>query len=176
MKQISKFLALILRHKPEVGGLRLDAEGWADVEAVLAAIRQRFGDFDRRQLDELVRTSDKQRYAFDESGGKIRANQGHSIPIDLKLTPVAPPPLLYHGTSERLVGAILEQGLVRGRRHHVHLSPDLETAMRVGARRSGRPVVLQVWSRAMAEHLFFRSANDVWLTDHVPPAYLRLLD
>jgi putative RNA 2'-phosphotransferase len=176
LKQISKFLALILRHKPEAGGLSLDAEGWADVEAVLGAVRRRFGSFDPGQLEELVRTSDKQRYAFNESGGKIRANQGHSVAVDLRLTPLAPPPLLYHGTSERLVGAIMKQGLVKGRRHHVHLSQDIETARRVGARRPGRPVVLEVRSGVMTGHLFFRSANGVWLTDHVPPEYLRLLE
>jgi putative RNA 2'-phosphotransferase len=171
-KHISKFLALILRHKPGVGGLTLDHEGWASVDAVLAAACSRFGNFSRPQLEELVRSNDKQRYAFDETGERIRASQGHSVAVDLKLEPVRPPPLLYHGTAERFLASILREGLVKGRRHHVHLSPDLETAANVGARRGERSVVLEVRSGEMSRHAFFRSANGVWLTDHVPPDYL----
>ena len=174
MKQVSKFLALILRHKPEAGKLRLDGEGWADVDAVLAAVQSRFGEFDRDALEELVRTNDKQRYRFDETGTRIRANQGHSLPVELGLEPRAPPHRLYHGTSERFLPSIMEQGLLKGRRQHVHLSGDVETALKVGGRR-GRPALLEVLSGDMSGHLFFRSANGVWLTDHVPPAYLRAL-
>ncbi len=174
MKQISKFLALILRHKPEAGKLSLGPEGWADVEEVLAAIQGRFGAFDRDTLDELVRTNDKQRYAFDETGTRVRANQGHSVDVDLGLQPTRPPSILYHGTAERFLPSIFQQGLVRGRRRHVHLSPDVGTALKIGSRRGGAAVVLEVLSGEMADHAFYRSANGVWLTDHVPPRFLRL--
>ncbi len=156
MKRISKYLALILRHRPEAGGLRLDARGWADVEAVLDAVRARFGGFDRAQLQELVLTNDKKRYAFDDSGTRIRASQGHSVPVELGLEPTEPPSLLYHGTSERALPSILDQGLVKGRRHHVHLSPDVETARKVGSRRGGPSVTLEVRSGEMRGHSFFR--------------------
>jgi putative RNA 2'-phosphotransferase len=174
-KQISKFLALILRHKPAVGDLVLDGEGWADVDAVLAAIRSRFGDFGQEQLEELVRTNDKRRYTFNETGERIRAIQGHSIPVDLKLEPALPPSALYHGTGPQSLVSILREGLVKGRRHHVHLSPDIETALKVGARRGEKPVILEVRSGEMIGHRFFRSANGVWLTDRVPPFYLWVL-
>ncbi len=175
LKRISKFLALILRHDPGAGNIRLDAEGWAEVEHVLPALATRFGDFDRARLEEVVRTNDKSRYAFNPKGDKIRANQGHSVPVDLGLPAVEPPPVLYHGTAARFLGRILEQGLNKGKRHHVHLSPDIATALNVGGRRSGETIVLEVQSRKMQGHSFFRSANDVWLTDHVPPQFLRVL-
>ena len=178
LKLVSKFLALILRHKPEAGGLNLDPEGWAQVEDVLAAVRGRFGAFGRDELEELVRTNDRKRYAFDETGGRIRANQGHSIGVDLGLAPAPPPPLLYHGTTRRFLDSILAQGLIKGKRHHVHLSEDVETAAKVGARRAGETVVLAVDSRAMAAdgHLFYLSANRIWLTDSVPPVFLAIVE
>lgn len=178
LKQVSKYLALILRHKPDAGGLTLDPEGWAPVDDVIAAVRARFGDYRREDLDELVRTNDKKRYAFDGSGTRIRASQGHSIGVDLGLRPMEPPPLLYHGTTRRFLDSILASGLVRGKRHHVHLSEDRETATIVGARRAGETIVLAVDSGAMhaAGRLFFLSANRVWLTDSVPPDFLAVLD
>ena len=177
MKAASKYLALILRHKPEAAGLSLDAEGWARVEDVLSALQRKFGSFGREALEELVRSNDKQRYAFDGSGTRIRANQGHSVAVDLGLEPTAPPDILYHGTAARFLPSILAEGLVRGKRHHVHLSPDRETALTVGARRQGETALLRVLSGKMAAdgHEFFRSGNGVWLTDHVPPAYLEPL-
>jgi putative RNA 2'-phosphotransferase len=175
VKQVSKFLALILRHRPEVGGLTLDPQGWADADEVIAAVAKQFGGFDRARLEELVRTNDKRRYAFDESGTRIRASQGHSIAVDLDLEPIEPPPLLYHGTAMRFLEPILREGLMKGRRQHVHLSADAETALKVGARRGGETVVLEVRSGEMKEHAFFLSANGVWLTGHVPPGYLRPL-
>ncbi len=155
--------------------MRLDPQGWADVEAVLDAVRARFGEFDRDQLQELVLSNDKKRYAFDDSGTRIRASQGHSVPVELGLEPIEPPSLLYHGTSESALQSILDQGLVKGRRHHVHLSSDVETARKVGSRRGGAPVTFEVCSGEMRNYSFFRSANGVWLTDHVPPQYLRHL-
>lgn len=174
MKAVSKFLALILRHNPQKAGLTLDREGWANADHVLAAVRRRFGDFTREDLEELVRTNDKQRYALDSAGTRIRANQGHSVAVELGLDPVTPPAILYHGTAERSLPSILDQGLVKGKRHHVHLSGDTETAQKVGARRSGSTVILTVRSGEMAAagHAFYRSDNGVWLTDRVPPEFL----
>jgi putative RNA 2'-phosphotransferase len=174
VKAVSKYLALILRHKPEAAGLALDGKGWAPVEDVLRAVQRRFGAFTQADLEELVRTNDKQRYALSESGTRIRASQGHSVGVDLGLEPAAPPPLFYHGTAARFLPSILLQGLVRGKRHHVHLSGDRETARKVGARRAGETVILEVRSGEMAAagHLFYRSANGVWLTEAVPPRWL----
>lgn len=177
MKAASKYLALVLRHKPEAAGLSLDPEGWAPVEGVLSALRKKFGSFTREALQELVSTNDKQRYAFDATGTRIRASQGHSVTVDLGLEATVPPDILYHGTAARFLPSILAEGLVRGRRHHVHLSPDVQTALAVGARRQGEAALLLVRSGRMAEegHEFFRSGNGVWLTDHVPRAYLEPL-
>ena len=163
----------MLRHQPQLIGLRLDDGGWVDVEDLLAALAAHGRPLTRAQLERLVADSDKQRFALE--GGRIRASQGHSVPVELGLEPVQPPAVLFHGTPERNVDAILREGLHKGSRHHVHLSPDVDTAQRVGARR-GRPRVLQVDAAAMAAagHVFLRSANGVWLVDAVPPAYLRL--
>jgi putative RNA 2'-phosphotransferase len=172
MKQISKYLARLLRHDPRAGALSLDEAGWAPAEAVIEAVARRFGGFDRAALEDLVRTNDKQRYAFDETGARIRANQGHSIPVDLGLEPLDPPPLLFHGTSRLALPSILREGLRPGRRRHVHLSADLETARKVGDRRRGETVVLTIRSGAMLGHHFFRSANGVWLIEHIPPQFI----
>jgi putative RNA 2'-phosphotransferase len=175
VKAVSKYLALILRHRPEAAGLVLDAEGWAPVDDVLAAVAKRFAGFTHADLEELVRSNDKQRYALDASGTRIRANQGHSVEVELGLAPVAPPPLLYHGTVDRFLPSILEGGLVKGRRQHVHLSTDVATARTVAGRRAGEAVILEVRAGDMAAagHIFLRSANGVWLTDAVPAAFLR---
>lgn len=175
-KQASKFLSLVLRHQPEVAGLKLNPQGWAPVDHVIAALRSRFGDWTRADLEALVRASDKQRFAFDASGEHIRANQGHSVAVDLGLAPAPPPPALYHGTNRRFLPSILERGLIKGNRHHVHLSGDIETARKVGDRRAGGTVILRVRAGEMAAagFAFFRSANGVWLTDTVPPAYLEM--
>jgi putative RNA 2'-phosphotransferase len=169
----SKLLSLVLRHRPDLVGIRLDEAGWVEVDELLAGLAALGKPMTRTQLERIVATSDKQRFALD--GDRIRASQGHSVPVDLGLVPVAPPAVLFHGTPERNVEAILREGLRRGTRHHVHLSPDEATAVRVGARR-GRPRVLEVDAAAMAAdgHVFLRSANGVWLVDAVPPAYLRL--
>jgi putative RNA 2'-phosphotransferase len=171
--RVSKFLARILRHDPASAGIVLDANGWAPVADILAAIRRRFGPFDATSLEELVRDSDKQRYSLSADRLRIRANQGHSLVVDLGLEPRLPPALLYHGTKAHLLPLIERDGLVSGRRTHVHLSTDRETAAKVGNRRSGQAIVLIVQSGMMHDHLFFRSVNGVWLTDHVPARYLR---
>jgi putative RNA 2'-phosphotransferase len=172
--EISKFLSFVLRHKPQAIGITLDAEGWVAVDELLAAAVRHGQSITRQQLEEVVATNDKQRFSFSADGRLIRANQGHSIEVDLGLVPVEPPELLYHGTVARFLDSIREKGLVRGKRHHVHLSADRDTAARVGQRR-GRPVVLVIEARCMRGdgHAFFQSENGVWLTEAVPPAYLQ---
>ena len=170
----SKFLSLVLRHRPDVIGITLDAEGWVPVEDLLAACARHGRAIPRAQLDVVVRTNDKQRFAFSADGRRIRANQGHSLPIDLGLVSVEPPDRLYHGTVPRFLESIRQEGLIKGKRHHVHLSPDVETATNVGQRR-GRPVVLVIEAGRMFRdgHKFYQSENGVWLTDAVPPEYIR---
>ena len=170
----SKFLSYVLRHRPESVGLELDEAGWVCVDELLAACRRHNRSISRVELEEVVRTNDKRRFSFSPDGLKIRANQGHSVSVDLELEPLAPPELLYHGTVARFLDPIRQEGLVRGKRHHVHLSGDEPTARRVGQRR-GKPFVLVVEAGRMHRdgHVFYRSANGVWLTESVPPEYLR---
>lgn len=174
--RISKFLAYHLRHDPGGLGLVLEPGGWVAVDVLLAACGRKGTRISRAQLEEVVRTSDKQRFAFDADGAKIRANQGHSVEVDLQLRAAEPPDRLYHGTGEQSVAAILREGLLKMGRHHVHLSGDVETARKVGARH-GRPAVLVVAAAAMraAGFEFLRAENGVWLVDHVPSSYLSRL-
>ena len=173
--QTSKFLSLVLRHDPAKVGIALDDAGWTDVATLLDALARHGHPLTRAELDELVRTSDKQRYALSPDGTRIRANQGHSVEVELDLPAAVPPAVLYHGTVAEFLDSIRAQGLIKGSRHHVHMSADVETAKKVGGRR-GKPVILIVRAEAMAAagHVFFRSANGVWLTDHVPPAFLEI--
>jgi putative RNA 2'-phosphotransferase len=169
----SKFLSLILRHNPGAVGIDLDPAGWVDVSVLLDALAAHGRPMTRAQLDQVVAENDKKRFAFDDTGTRIRASQGHSVPVDLGYTEAEPPALLFHGTHPRVLDTIRREGLRPMQRHDVHLSPDAETATRVGARR-GRPVVLTVDAARMAAdgHRFRVSANGVWLTDAVPPEYL----
>jgi len=166
--RVSKRLSYVLRHQPASAGLTLDHAGWVDVDALLAALH-----LTRAELQHVVATNDKQRFAFDATGTRIRASQGHSRPVELGYAPQRPPDVLFHGTVERFLPAILAEGLKPGRRHAVHLSEDVATARVVGGRR-GRPVVLRVDAAAMAEadHAFSRSANGVWLTAAVPAEHV----
>jgi putative RNA 2'-phosphotransferase len=175
--RISKFLARHLRHAPEDLGLELDAQGWADVDALLAASARAGLVIGRADLDAAVHAPGKRRYAYDASGARVRALQGHSIPVDLGLQPVAPPATLFHGTHPGALAAIRAEGLRPMGRHHVHLSPDERTARQVGGRR-GRPVVLEIDARAMASdgHEFLLTDNGVWLTCAVPARHLRVAD
>ncbi|WP_091661343.1 RNA 2'-phosphotransferase [Micromonospora auratinigra] len=171
--RVSKRMSLALRHRPDRFGLTLDRAGWVPVDDLLAALR-----ITRADLDAVVAGNDKQRFAVSagaDGADRIRASQGHSVPVDLGLAPADPPELLFHGTSDSVLAAIRAEGLRRGRRHHVHLSPDVATARRVGSRRGGTVVVLTVAAAAMAADgfVFHRSDNGVWLTDAVPPGYLR---
>ena len=170
----SKYLSLVLRHAPNRIGLTLDRAGWANVEELLQALSGHGLHLTREQLDEIVATNDKRRFALSEDGARIRASQGHSIEVDLGLVALEPPAVLYHGTVERFLPSIRQQGLVAGTRQYVHLSVERDTATIVGARR-GTPVILEVAALQLhqAGTSFFRSANGVWLTRHVPPAYLR---
>ncbi|QNE76152.1 RNA 2'-phosphotransferase [Streptomyces finlayi] len=172
---VSKFLSRHLRHQPELIGLTLDAQGWVPIDDLLRATARQGFALTRGELEHVVAANDKQRFAVD--GDRIRASQGHSVPVELGLPPAEPPAYLYHGTVGRALARIRAEGLRPMDRHHVHLSPDRGTATRVGARR-GRPVVLSVDAGAMnrAGHVFHVSANGVWLTDAVPPAFLRLRD
>lgn len=171
--RLSKFLSLVLRHAPERAGLTLDEAGWVDVDALLAGAAQAGVPLDRPTLERVVRENGKQRFALSPDGRRIRANQGHSVAVDLQLAPEAPPDVLYHGTATRFLGAIRREGLRPGRRTHVHLSADPETAAAVG-QRHGQPAVLRVAAGRMHRdgYEFVRAANGVWLTAAVPPAYL----
>ncbi|MEV0648501.1 RNA 2'-phosphotransferase [Phytomonospora sp. NPDC050363] len=169
---ISKMLSKTLRHDPARLGLTLDAQGWTGVDELLTALASKGYPLTRAELDDVVEGNDKRRFTI--ADGRIRANQGHSIEVDLALEPAEPPALLFHGTAIGNLDAILAGGLVRGGRHHVHLSADTETATRVGTRH-GKPVVLTVLAAQMAAagHDFYVSANGVWLADHVPARFLR---
>lgn len=176
LKSISKFLSFVLRHEPQSIGLELDEGGWASVEELLAKAAAAGKRLDRQLLQRVVDTSDKKRFAFSEDGRRIRANQGHSIGVSLGLEPATPPAALYHGTASRFMESILAMGLDKRQRHHVHLTEDLAIARSVG-QRYGKVVLLEVDAGRMHNdgHLFFRSDNGVWLTDTVPPAYIKVL-
>jgi len=169
--KISKFLSLVLRHKPDAAGVQLDENGWVDIDSLIAGAKKVGNIFDREQLEHVVRESDKQRFIID--GDRIRANQGHSVKIDLELRAVEPPNALFHGTVDRFMDKIMVEGLKKMKRHHVHLSQDIKTAEKVGSRR-GAPVILKIDSLAMQEdgHEFMCSENGVWLTESVPSRYI----
>jgi putative RNA 2'-phosphotransferase len=174
--RVSKFMSLVLRHEPEKANLTLEPGGWVLIDDLLAGAAGAGFRFTREELEMVVERCDKQRFALDETGTKVRANQGHSTEVDLQFEPAEPPAELFHGTPERNVEAVLRDGLKKMARHHVHLSPDTQTATKVGERR-GKPVILVIDAAKMRAdgHLFYRSANGVWLVDHVPPQYLRVM-
>lgn len=173
LTRISKYMSLILRHKPEVIGIKLDAHGWEDVDSLLAGIGRKY-PIDQDILEEIVRSDGKQRYSFNEDRTMIRANQGHSIQVDVELHATEPPETLYHGTAERFAVSIEAKGLLPQSRLYVHLSPDTETAEKVG-RRHGKPVIYLVSAGQMRRegYIFYLSANGVWLTKTVPAQYLK---
>lgn len=169
----SKFLSLVLRHKPEELGITLDENGWTDVPMLLAKMATKGHRITHHQLRYIVETNSKKRFAFNDDESRIRANQGHSVEVNLGYVQKQPPEFLYHGTATRFLDVILDDGLQKMNRHHVHLSSDEQTARSVGSRH-GKPVVLTVKAGAMAAdgHVFYQSENGVWLTDHVPVAYI----
>jgi putative RNA 2'-phosphotransferase len=172
--QASKYLARHLRHAPGAIGLVLEPGGWVEIDRLLAACASHGVVLTRSELEAIVQSSDKQRFAIDPGGTKIRANQGHSVDVDLGLAPADPPATLYHGTAARNADAIAAGGLSKMARHHVHLSLDRATAIRVGSRH-GAPIVFVVDAAAMHRdgHTFHRADNGVWLVEAVPPRYLR---
>ena len=178
MKNTSKFISLILRHRPETIGVSLDEHGWADVQELIDGINRTDGHaLDMEMLEEIVRTDEKKRYSFNGDHTLIRANQGHSIPVDVELEEKTPPDILWHGTGAKYVDSIDVQGLIPKSRLYVHLSPDAETARKVGSRH-GRPVIYEIDCREMTKDgfQFFLSANHIWLTKNVPARYLKKLD
>ena len=174
---VSKFLSKYLRHEPQALGLVLEPGGWVLIDDLLAGAAEQSFPISRDELMRVVAESDKQRFAIDEAGLRIRANQGHSTAVELQLPDVAPPPQLYHGTVAKFRDSIWASGLQKMNRHDVHLSPDLATATKVGERR-GKPIILLVDTAQLAADgfTFRRSENGVWLTEHVPPRYLRLAE
>lgn len=175
-QKISKFLSYILRHDPASIGLTLDKQGWAQIDQLLRGAAKHGKRLSIAQLHEVVTTNDKQRFSISEDGLRIRANQGHSISVDLALEAVEPPATLYHGTTVNYLDAIFANGLKPQSRHHVHLSKDTDTALKVG-RRHGKPAILVVDAQRMYHdgHIFFCSDNGVWLTDTVPANYLTIV-
>jgi putative RNA 2'-phosphotransferase len=173
----SKFISLVLRHKPEEIGLTLDGNGWADVNELLDKSRTNGPSITFDELKKIVETNEKKRFSFNDDLSKIRANQGHSVEVDVRLNRVAPPEILYHGTAERFLNEILNGGLKKMNRLHVHLTDNYETAVKVGMRH-GKPVVLAVSAKVMHEEgaVFYLSENSVWLVEHVEPHYLKKIE
>ncbi len=173
LKTASKFLSLLLRHQPETIGIELDLQGWANIDELIERSATKC-PLNRPLIEEVVRTNDKQRFALSECKNFIRANQGHSIAVELALEPQTPPQTLFHGTATRFVESIQQQGLDKRQRQHVHLSDNRETATKVGSRH-GKPIILSVRAADMhtAGLVFYRSANGVWLTNHVPAEYIK---
>lgn len=171
MKNLSRFLSLVLRHKPEEIGIKLDINGWVDIKVLIEALNKNGGNVTRNSINKIVQTDSKNRYSIKDN--KIRANQGHSVKVDLGLISCTPPQILYHGTPSKFIDVIMREGLKKMARHHVHLSAEVKTAVQVGGRR-GNAVILIIDSLKMFNdgHDFYVSENGVWLTDTVPIEYL----
>lgn len=177
IRKISKFLSLILRHQPAIIGIVLDEYGWVEVEILLQKMAESNRQITIDVLRQVVANNDKKRFTFNDDGTKIRANQGHSIAVNLDLPKQIPPKVLYHGTAQRFINSIQKQGLQKRNRQHVHLSDNIETATMVG-KRHGEVVVLEIAAEKMHRNgfSFFLSKNGVWLTHEVPPAYIEFRD
>lgn len=172
--KIGKFLSLVLRHQPQAAGITLDANGWASVDELIAGVNRSGRRLDRAALERIVAENNKKRYSFNEDRTKIRANQGHSLSVDVELKEQKPPARLYHGTARHLVPSIKLLGIKKGTRQHVHLSDDPALAMKVGSRH-GEPALLEIEAAAMHElgHIFYKSENDVWLVEFVPSVFVK---
>ncbi len=175
LDKLSVFISLILRHKPDAAGIQLDEHGWANVDELIEGIKNTGRTIDMDILEEIVRTDNKQRYSFNEDKTLIRANQGHSIPVDVELEEKQPPQYLYHGTADRFLDSIMEDGLKPMNRLYVHLSKDEDTAVKVG-KRHGKPVVLKIKAEEMWKDgiKFYLSQNGVWLTKYVNVSYIEI--
>jgi len=173
--RLGRFISLVLRHDPSAAGIILDANGWSEVDELLSGMNARGHKIDMETLERIVRENNKSRYSFNDNHTKIRANQGHSIDVDVGIKQCDPPPVLYHGTAARFLDSIKKQGITRQQRHHVHLSADIDTATAVG-KRHGKPVVLQIDALAMSKdgYKFFLSKNGVWLCEQVPWKYIMI--
>jgi putative RNA 2'-phosphotransferase len=176
-KKVGRFLSYVLRHRPDGIGLQLDENGWADVDELIGRAKGACPEISREMLDEVVRVDEKQRFALSEDRKRIRANQGHSIPIDLGLDPTEPPEFLYHGTATRHLAGIRKDGLRCMERQYVHLSLDVKTATEVG-QRHGEPIILKVKARELWNEgqRFYLSPNGVWLTDDIPAEFVEVPD
>ena len=175
--KLGKFISLVLRHEPEAAGITLDEHGWADVDKLINGTKLSGRYIDMEILERIVRENSKKRYSFSEDKKRIRANQGHSIDVDVELKNAIPPEILYHGTASRFMKSIGQQGLLKGNRQYVHLSKDIETAVSVG-KRHGLPVVLAVDTRRMTAdgYQFYLSENGVWLCESVPWKYITQIE
>lgn len=175
--QVSKFLSYILRHKPDAIDLTLDKNGWAEISQLIFCAKKHNKQLTLELILDVVKQNDKQRFSLSPDNKKIRANQGHSIPIELELESRIPPEYLYHGTAQRFLDSITQNGIHASSRHHVHLSASYDTAINVG-KRYGKPVVLKIFSKKMhdAGCVFYCSENGVWLTDFVAPSYFEKID
>lgn len=173
MKTVSKFISYILRHNPSAVGIELDGHGWADVNSLISAICNSGRHIDMQALEEIVATDAKQRFSFNGDRTKIRANQGHSFEVDVGMELGVPPDILYHGTAEKYIDSIRKSGISKRNRNYVHLSKDVETAIKVGSRH-GKPIVLKIDAKQMHEdgYVFLISANGVWQTEQVPFKYV----
>ena len=174
-EKLSRYISYLLRHHPESAGINTDGEGWADVDELIAGMRKTGREIDLPLLEKIVREDEKGRYSFSEDRSRIRANQGHSFPVRIAMMPAAPPETLYHGTAQKFAARIKNEGICKMSRQYVHLSPDPQTAARVGARH-GEPCVFAVSAGKMSRdgYAFYLSENGVWQTDEVPPAYLKI--
>ena len=177
LKKVSKMMSYVLRHRPDEVGIELGGGGWIEIKTLLAALGKSGTSVTRELFDRVVSENDKQRFEISDDGLRVRARQGHSVAVDLGYEPADPPSVLYHGTATRFLDSILASGLVKGERHHVHLSTDKQTMLAV-AIRHGKPVMLEIDSAKMQAdgYAFYVTGNHVWLTDHVPTAYLRVVD
>ena len=175
-ERVSKFISLVLRHKPEAANLTVDKYGYAQVDELVAYLNKKYGGFTVTDLDTIVETDDKQRYSYNNDHTKIRAVQGHSFPVDLGLEAQQPPLLLFHGTSTKYLDSIMEKGIISKSRQYVHLSKDVDTAHTVGLRHGAGTVILVVSANQMWKdgYKFFLSDNGVWLVDEVPTKYFTL--
>jgi putative RNA 2'-phosphotransferase len=174
--KLSKFISLILRHNPQKIGVKMDAEGWVNVDELLAGLKKQGAPIDMPMLKDIVESNNKKRFVFSEDGTRIRANQGHTLPVTLNYKPAMPPPVLYHGTAARFVQQIIEEGLHKGKRFYVHMAADPETA-KVAARRWGSPLLLKI--AALEMHTqgfeFYSPTEGLWLTNEVPARFISRL-
>jgi len=176
LKSLGKFLSLILRHKPEVAGIKLDKNGWASVDDLIEGVTDKGREIDLPILEMLVATDEKQRYSSNDDKTAIRANQGHSVKVDLELEPIKPPKILFYGTVDRYIESIMRKGLEPQSRNHIHLS-ETEASVFDEGERQNDSIVFKIFSGAMYRdgHHFFQSANGVWLVEKVPNKYLDIL-